>query len=324
MTAPTTKQDVPAMASLGDLLAPVDAGGFMATIFGKKVLHIDGPAEKFEHVMSWSILNRLLNMAVWTDKSLQLILDTQRVPAAAFCTETVNRNGQTCLQPDAGAVMGLIDRGAAMVLNDIETLDPGMLSVVGILERTFGAKCAANLYCSWRGHQGFGSHFDRHEVFSLHVIGEKRWHIYQGRADHPVEHEMFHNVPQEQYDQLKGPIDREVVMRPGDLLYLPRGQFHDAMASSQAAVHVTFSMALPTGLDWLTAIWNDAVRDTLFRADFPLPGDDAAIAEHIRHLHQRFTELATNPQAITGAQRLRRQFGMPRSDFTLPPVKRRR
>jgi len=312
------------MNSLGDLLAPVQADDFMATVFGKKVLHIDGPAEKFEHVMSWPILNRLLNMDVWTDKTLQLVLDTQRVPATAFCTETVNRNGHTCLRPDADAVMGLIDRGASMVLNDIETLDPGMFSVVRILEQTFGAKCAANLYCSWRDHQAFGSHFDRHDVFSLHVIGEKRWHIYQGRADAPVEHEIFYNIPQEQYDQLKGPVDRDVVMRPGDLLYLPRGQFHDALASSAASIHVTFSMSLPTGLDWLTAIWNDAVRDPMFRADFPLPGDDTAIAEHVHRLQQRFAELATNPHAIAGAQQLRRQFGMPRSNFTLPAANRRR
>ena len=48
---------------------------------------------------------------------------------------------------------------------------------------------------------------------------------------------------------MKGRVAEEILMRPGDLLYLPRGQFHDALASTDASIHVTLSCAEPNGLD---------------------------------------------------------------------------
>jgi len=37
-------------------------------------------------------------------------------------------------------------------------------------------------------------------------------------------------------------------MKPGDILYLPRGQYHDALTGDRASLHVTFGVAPATGL----------------------------------------------------------------------------
>ncbi len=155
-------------------------------------------------------------------------------------------------------------------------------------------------------------------MFALQVVGGKRWRLYQGRADNPVEHEIFHNIPQADYDRMKGPVAAEIDMRPGDLLYLPRGQFHDALASSSASIHVTFSVALPTGLDWLHGIWEAAVRDSMFRADMPLPGDEAAFVDHVERLARRFSDLALDPAALARAKTARADFGIQPGDYDLP------
>ena len=36
----------------------------------------------------------------------------------------------------------------------------------------------------------------------------------------------------------------QVTLRPGDLLCIPRGQYHDALASQNGAIHVAFGLAL--------------------------------------------------------------------------------
>ena len=110
-------------------------------------------------------------------------------------------------------------------------------------------------------------------------------------------------------------------MRPGDLLYLPRGQFHDALASSDASLHVTFSCSEPIGLEWLTKLWELAVRDPLFRADLPPCGsaeDEAAFAQHLGSLSDRFQQIAKGPEAFKLAQQLRNGFSVKRSSFALP------
>ena len=306
------------ITTLDALLAPTLPDEFLTKIFARNSLHIRGNPNKFASVMNWDELNQILRMNIWSAKSFQLVMDTKQVPPPDYCISTVDRNGHQTDQPDPERVIEFLRRGAAILLNEIETLHPGILSVVRCLERAFGAKSSANLYCSWQARQAFDSHFDRHDVFALQVVGAKRWRLYQGRVDNPIEHEIFHNISQADYDRMKGPVATEIDMQPGDLLYLPRGQFHDALATSSESIHVTISVALPTGLDWLRGVWEAAIRDSKFRADMPLPSDEQALVAHIERLTRRLSELALDPAVLAQARAARAGFGIQPGDYDLP------
>ena len=43
-----------------------------------------------------------------------------------------------------------------------------------------------NLYASWRRDNGFGLHWDDHDVFILQIAGAKDWQIYPDTAPHPL------------------------------------------------------------------------------------------------------------------------------------------
>lgn len=309
------------ITSFRQLIDPMPPEKFFQDFCHKRPVHIPGQTEKFGSVMNWDDLNRLLDMSVWTARSLQLSLDKQRVPPAAYCRNAVDRNQMQVLQPDPEKLLGFLRRGASLLLNEIETLHPGVRAVMETIEAAHGGRGNANLYCSWKQRQAFDSHYDRHEVYALQILGEKRWNIYEGRAENPIEHPAFLNVPQAEYDRMKGRVIDEIVMRPGDLMYLPRGQFHDALASSEASLHVTFSCSEPIGLEWLTKLWELAVRDPLFRADLPpcvSAEDEAAFAQHLRGLSDRFQEIARGPEAFQLAQQLRNGFSVKRPSFALP------
>ena len=83
----------------------------------------------------------------------------------------------------------------------------------------------------------------------MHVMGEKTWTVFQGRAEYPIKHPAFEGWPRERHDQLKGELWREVRLRPGDLLYLPRGQYHYALADDGPCVHVAWGVTYPIGMD---------------------------------------------------------------------------
>lgn len=313
----------PLISSLEQLLAPVSLEQFFAEIHGRKPLHISGDPAKFASVMSWQALNRMLEMNVWNSYSLQLMMDRQRVPPGAYCRNTVDRNQQRQMQPDSEKVTGFVAQGASLLLNEIESLHPGVMAVVEALESTIGGKSSANLYCSWQQRQAFDSHCDKHDVYALQIIGEKRWNIYQGRDDNPIEHPAFKNVPQAENDRKKGAVAQQLTLSPGDLLYLPRGQYHDALASSQASVHVTFSCSEPKGLDWLTTLWEQAVADSLFRADLPRaegPDGEAALRAHLEALCDHLREIALSPQGVEQAKAIRRHYGIKRDRYDLPNV----
>jgi len=309
------------ISSLADLLDPVTPEAFRADYLHDKPLHVRGRPEKFAEILDWADLNRMLAMDVWTQQTLQLHVDAKRVPPSAYCVNAANRDHQPILRPDSDKVQELIGRGATLLLNEIETLAPGVLAIVETIQRELGAKSSVNLYFSQKERQGFDSHCDRHDVFALQIYGAKRWTVYQGQLDKPIEHAMFQNVPQIEYDRLKGEVAEVVEMNPGDLLYLPRGRFHDAITSGEASVHLAVSSNEPLGLDWLTQLWNLAVRDPEFRSVLPLPDGPAgeqALHQHLRRLYERLGAIAFDRQSLQLAKALRSGYGIKRGHYDLP------
>ena len=309
------------IASLAELLSPMKPETFAAEYLHKRPLHIRGGPDKFRSALTWDDINRMLAMDVWTQRTLQVFIDTRRAPPAAYCVNTANREHQQIMRPDPGKVQELFAQGATLLLNQIESLAPGVLAVVETIQRDLGAKCSCNLYISCKERQGFDSHCDRHDVFAVQIHGTKRWNIYRGQLDNPIEHAMFQNIPQAEYDRLKGPVEEVVEMSPGDMLYLPRGRFHDALSTSEVSVHLSVACNEPNGLDWLTQLWNVAVRDTAFREVLPRPDNpagEAALDDHLKRLIERLGAMALDPKALGIAKNTRRGYGIERGDYNLP------
>ncbi len=310
------------ITSFAELLDPVAPETFLAEGYGQKPLHVPGGADKFSAILSWDGFTELLDMAgIWTAASLKMKLDRRDVPPQLYCTRTVDRNQQTAWQPVPAKVSEFARRGASLVCNEVETLTPGMRSVTSVLEQTFNGRANCNLYCSWKDRQAFDSHYDKHEVFALFLEGEKRWRLYEGRIENPIHHAMFANQTQEYLDSQKGRVVQEITTRPGDLLYIPRGQFHDALATDQASLHVTFALAVPNGLTLLTDAWERAAADPLFRADLPAPaepGYETRLAAHLEALRDRFAGLIGGPAFTERAKHVQQSYPVTRQAYDLP------
>ena len=288
-------------------------------MFGKKPLHIKGARTKFAEAMSWPALNDILALGgIWSAKSLQLMLDGEPVPSQRYCGPGVNRDGQQVLQPDPGRVGEFLGQGASLVANEVDMVVPGLNAIARVIETALGAKVQSNLYCSWAERRAFRSHFDVHDVFALHVEGAKVWNVYAGRAEFPISHPAFQHLGQAHHDRARGEIAFAAKLEPGDVLYLPRGTYHDALASSEGTIHVTMSTTYPIGLDVISLLFEAAVRDPLFRQNLPPPGDDAALAAHVARLADRLVELAKSPETHKQLHAARRAFRYPRGEFALP------
>jgi ribosomal protein L16 Arg81 hydroxylase len=276
-------------ASFADFLAPVTVEQFRRDYLDRAPLHIPGAADKFADVMSWDGLNRLLDMtAIWSSRSLNVALDSRVVPAEQYCRPGWTRAGRTVLVPDAGKVQGLLRHGASLVLNDIDTLTPALRALSDFIQTALGARVQINLYCSWRERQAFPSHFDTHDVLAVHIAGEKRWNIYRGRADQPVDHPTWKALGQPHHEQAKGAALMSVDLRPVDVLYLPRGQYHDALATGDTAIHLSIGVNEPIGLDVVTLLFEDAVAgDATFRRRLPGADDARAVDRHLETLAAR-------------------------------------
>ena len=291
------------IADLAALLAPVTPEQFFAEYYDRQPLHVRGDAAKFAQVLSWRQVNRLLDMThVWSGTSLKLVMDSQTIPPEQFCTRAMGRDGAQLLQPDAKLVQGWIAKGASVVMNDVDSLTPGLASVSNALEAAGLGKAQANVYISWQSHKAFRTHYDTHDVWAVQVEGEKDWNIWDGRAEWPIPHPVFKGQPQAHHDQARGKLRGVVKMKPGDLLYLPRGWYHDALAEAPASVHIAYGVHAPLGMDLVNILVERVLYDAEFRK--PLPRQDGsapakfALTQRAGLLGQRLAELCRDPKVM--------------------------
>ena len=311
---PMTKR----IESFADLIAPMDEDTFFAEFHDKKPLHIQAAApDKLDDVMTWDTLTAILNMtAIWSPHSLKLVMDTKNVPTDQYCRPAIDRNGQQSMQPDADKVKSWLRRGASIVANDIDTLTPGLISAANAVETRLGGKVQSNLYCSWNDHQAFPTHFDTHEVFALHVAGEKVWRIYEGRLENPIANETFKSLDDDFHAAHRGAVAEEVTLRPGDVLYIPRGQYHDALASSDGCIHLSFGITHIIGFDVMSLLFERAMAEPLFRRNIPTVENDARA--WIDAMLSRIGEIGRSDEVWNAIGTFRESFEYQRGGFKLP------
>ncbi|MFT8246812.1 cupin domain-containing protein [Roseomonas sp. BN140053] len=303
--------------TLSDLLAPVTPERFFAEFHDKQPLHVRGGAAKFAAVLGWRGINRLLDMThIWSAHSLRLLMDGEPIPGEAYCTRAVGRDGTQVLQPEAHKLRDWIARGASIAMNDVDSLTPGLSSVSGALEDAGLGKVQANIYVSFRSHKAFPVHFDTHDVWALQVEGEKTWNIWSGRAEWPIAHPAFRNLGQAHHDRARGTLREQITLRTGDLLYLPRGWYHDALAEADASVHVTYGANAPLGMDFLNVLLERAVQDPAFRQPLPrqdgTPAAQFALTSRAATLGSKLSDYCRDPKVLEVLARLVANHRYPR------------
>jgi len=306
-----------------DLIDPLSPAEFFARVHGRESAHLPGQASRFAGLFSWAELNRLLDMTtLWTDRSMKVVLDGRTLTPNEICRPVQSRDGHPAMRPDADRVAAFLARGATVVLDLAERLSPGLAALTDVLESTLGAPASCNVYCSFKGHRGFPAHFDTMDVFALQIEGSKTWRLYEGRFEHPLETPGYNypSLPRTHHEAAKGRIERELTLEPGHVLYLPKGRYHDALAASEASLHLSFGITEATGQDLMATLIKSLPDDPLFRRSLPHFDDRQAHEAHLRRLGERLCELLAEPDtsAQMRAQQRRRALRDASPGFRLP------
>lgn len=283
------------------LLEPITVEDFFETYYDAKPLHIKGNPAKAAGVCSWESFDELVNKTgIWSDRTFKMVIDTERVPAGKYCASAPGRDGMSVLAPVSRKVQKHLDNGASIVLDLVETLTPGIRSVTHALEMALAARATCNAYFSQNQRQAFPSHFDSTDVFALHIEGAKVWRVYTGRFEDPMERPGFDHTSfsPDYHEKAKGDLMMEVHMEPGDLLYLPKGWYHDALASSDACLHLSFGISQPSGVNFMTWLARGLDQFPAFRKPMPPHDDIAAYDAHVETLKKEFMQVMERPDVV--------------------------
>lgn len=277
-----------------DLIAPLTPDTFLAEYWGRKPVHIPAvPGVQRPGMLSWSRLNALLQQRLhWDPERLKIVMNSRPIADEHVFEPAPGVEGRLLANP--AKVETLLAMGASLVANEVQDAAPEVRRLTEALGRRFAGRCWGNAYASFHGVQAFASHFDTHEVFAVQGEGEKRWRLYTNRADNPTDVPTGDGA-QAAIDRAKGPVTMDVTLRAGDVLYIPRGWFHDAIASAEASLHLTIGILPPTAKLVLQLLQKVAIEDAAFRAYVVDARDDAALDAQLRDFGRRITDLLATP-----------------------------
>jgi hypothetical protein len=181
--------------------------------------------------------------------------------------------------------------GCSVVLNHGDLLSPWIAALCLDLQKSF-PHAYANCYLTPPNSQAVPPHADDRDVLVLQLVGSKDWQVYENvPVPYPYPHEQVGKdglpVPLE---VLEGPTSISTTLRPGDVLYMPRGFVHQAKCTQSLSFHVTIALATH---DWsLAGIMSTATQQILTRVvDYrksilPVTNSSTGSSSDPQHLQQ--------------------------------------
>jgi lysine-specific demethylase/histidyl-hydroxylase NO66 len=172
-------------------------------------------------------------------------------------------------------VMRLYADGATLVLQGLHRIWPPLIDFARELGRQLRQPLQVNAYLTPAGNRGFATHYDTHDVFVLQVDGTKRWRIHEPVLPDPLERQPWGGRADEVGAVADGPAALDVVLNPGDALYLPRGWLHSAEAQGHRSLHLTLGVRALTRYALVEELLTLAAQDGRLRATLPFRMDVA-------------------------------------------------
>ncbi|MDN0195315.1 cupin domain-containing protein [Streptomyces sp. S.PNR 29] len=145
-------------------------------------------------------------------------------------------------------VLGLFRAGATVTWNTINHLHAGVRGLTTMLAEKFSTKCDAVAFLTPPGTEGFRPHHDPVDVFVVHLHGRKRWQVW------PLPEVRKGDAAQFTREQLGEPLFT-ATLEPGDVMYMPYGTPHVAMAEGGTSLHLSVVVR--------PRMWGDLVQQTV-------------------------------------------------------------
>lgn len=195
-------------------------------------------------------------------RSLTTLLDAWPNPVQVHLPEVADEASSIDVSP--AHARKLFATGMGLLFNDVHTRSPPLTRWLAAIARDLGLSALTQgrclVYATAAG-KGTAPHFDQNLNFVLQLHGTKEWRL---APNHHVErpltrHTIGQPIDPELATYTRAPMPaqmpadpRSIVLRPGSLLFVPRGMWHATTAETDA-LSLNFTYTAPTWLDLLSA-----------------------------------------------------------------------
>lgn len=228
--------------TLDRILRPLSVEAFFSDAWQRRAVHCGPSPGRHDALFSRGRFAEFVALVPFPNDALSIALDGTRHDAQS-----------------PQHVADSVRSGGTVVFDRVEDFDPTVARYVAAMEGELGERVKIHAFFSQPGRVGFTAHYDTHDIFVLQIEGRKRWRIYEPTISAPLRviRPARERCPETPY--------MDVVLEPGDTLYVPRGHWHEPRAVDGESLHVCTGVHPKTGVDFVKWLADELAHDVRFR-----------------------------------------------------------
>lgn len=224
---------------------------------------------------TWNDVNELYCRGDIAQRDFKL-MNGYEVPKKEY-VESYDNLGVTEYRCITSVLYNYLRTGATLVRNRIKN-EP----IVDAISRQIGqyseSRTITGSYAAFSSRSSYKSHWDTRDVYAVQLLGRKRWILKKPNFDFPLYMQQTKNFP-----NIEEPKDiyMDVVLEAGDILYIPRGWWHDPLPLDEETFHLAVATFPPNGFEYIRWLENSTPNILDFRKNFSNFEDDQVLLNNI-------------------------------------------
>jgi ribosomal protein L16 Arg81 hydroxylase len=248
-----------APSTLEELVAPMGKRDFLIALHQRKLTFLRGSdPHRFRPLLDWDALVGQFQRGEYPRglADVRVVKESTTVHPEHWLTKNpaTSRN-----RVDLTKVEGFMAEGHSLVVTPIQSYVAPLATLCESIQAELAEKIKIGVVVTTGSCGAFSLHFDPEDIIILQVQGTKRWRIYGPPVPNPVI-----GIPKPPPPPETEPLFDEV-LRPGDLLLVPAGNWHHCENGPDRSLHLGIFCIAPSFLHVMRALFSQCVSEEIFR-----------------------------------------------------------
>jgi ribosomal protein L16 Arg81 hydroxylase len=214
-----------------------DEDEFFTTYFSKRPLFRPGAlAGDTREILSIADMDDIVHQEGLRSSLIRMLGQGGAGAAGPSLTRRLNLRREGKAYDDALApekIYAHFRAGKTLIHGGLNHTRPNLRALCAMLTEKFAAPSEAVAFLTPAGKQGSSPHSDPSDVYVIQLEGTKHWKVWPPSEDRRMGEDREFDL-----SDLPQPV-LDIILRPGDALYIPYGTPHVATSDQEVSLHVT-------------------------------------------------------------------------------------